>query len=79
MKSHIKGKNQSESKISKKAGSAENFPAYCDYSCRYADFGPTDSIGGCRKEISVWCSLEKKFNNKNNKCIAGSVKRKSVI
>lgn len=44
-------------------------PQYCDFSCPYARFASPDSSGACRKEISVWCTVTKKFNNKNNKCL----------
>ena len=43
---------------------------YCNYTCGYSRFAPPDSSGACRKEEAVWCSLVKKYNNKNNKCIA---------
>ena len=55
----------------KKAAIPENnFPLFCDYSCKYADFSDPNAIGACRKELAVWCTLLKKYNNKNNKCIA---------
>jgi hypothetical protein len=44
-------------------------PLFCDFSCPYARFSPPDSSGACRKELSVWCTKIKKFNNKNNKCL----------
>jgi hypothetical protein len=44
-------------------------PSYCDYSCRYADFSPPDSIGACRKELSISCKKFKKYNLKNSKCL----------
>jgi hypothetical protein len=48
----------------------EKFPLFCDYSCKYAKFTDKDVIGDCRKELAVYCSYFKKYNNKNSKCIA---------
>ncbi|GAB6282945.1 MAG: hypothetical protein STSR0008_16970 [Ignavibacterium sp.] len=52
------------------------FPLFCDYSCKYAKFTSKDVIGDCRKELAVYCSFfsrrdgyPKKYNNKNSKCI----------
>ena len=45
-------------------------PVFCDYSCKYAEFSDPNAIGACRKELAVWCKLLKKYNNKNNSCIA---------
>ena len=53
-----------QSEISKK----DNFPEYCDYFCKYAEFADPESIGACRKDLAVWCKLFKRYNNKNNKC-----------
>ena len=47
-----------------------NFPLFCDYTCRYAEFSNPESIGACRKELAVWCVHFKRYNNKNNKCLA---------
>ena len=44
------------------------FPLFCDYSCKYADFSDPESIGACRKELAVWCKHFKRYNNKHNKC-----------
>jgi len=44
-------------------------PLYCDYFCKFASFSVPDSIGACRKEISVYCTLKKKYNNKNSLCL----------
>ncbi len=48
----------------------DKFPLYCDYSCKFASFGNPSAIGACRKELAVWCKYFKKYNNKNNKCLA---------
>lgn len=45
------------------------FPHFCDYFCKYAKFTDKDVIGDCRKELAVYCSFFKKYNNKNSKCI----------
>lgn len=45
-------------------------PMFCDYTCKFAEFSDPNAIGACRKELAVWCSLLKKNNNKNNKCLA---------
>jgi hypothetical protein len=47
-------------------------PQFCDYACPHAHFPPADAVGACRREQAVYCSLLKKFNNRNNKCIAKS-------
>lgn len=44
-------------------------PDYCDYSCKYAEFTDPTSIGACRKELAVWCSILERYNNKNAKCL----------
>lgn len=44
-------------------------PAYCDYSCPHAGFASKEAVGDCRKELAVYCSLLKRFNAKNNKCL----------
>ena len=57
--------------MSKRKSKAENkieFPLFCDFSCNYADFSDPESIGACRKELSVWCTHFKRYNNKNNRC-----------
>jgi hypothetical protein len=47
-------------------------PAFCDYSCPHAAFAPNDASGACRREQAVFCSLAKKYNNKNARCIAAA-------
>ncbi|MBM4177093.1 MAG: hypothetical protein FJ213_13125 [Ignavibacteria bacterium] len=47
----------------------KNLPSYCDYSCKYAEFSDPTAIGACRKELAVWCTVLKKYNNKNAKCL----------
>ena len=44
-------------------------PLFCDFSCRYASFGKRDVSGACRREQAVYCTILKKYNNKNNKCL----------
>jgi hypothetical protein len=44
-------------------------PMFCDFTCKYAEFAEKDSVGACRREQAVFCSLEKKYNNKNAKCL----------
>jgi hypothetical protein len=51
----------------------EKLPAYCGYSCKYADFTLEDSIGACRREQAVYCKLAGKFNNKNSKCLVKNI------
>lgn len=45
-------------------------PAFCDYLCPHASFAPADAAGACRREQAIFCSLLRKFNNKNNRCLA---------
>ncbi len=49
--------------------SVPSLPSYCDYNCPYATFAPTDAVGACRREQAVYCTLIKKYNNKNARCI----------
>lgn len=42
---------------------------FCDFSCKYASFSKQDVSGACRREQAVYCTILKKFNNKNNKCL----------
>ena len=46
-----------------------NLPLFCDYSCTHAAFAEADTIGACRKELAVYCTLFHKHNNKNSSCI----------
>lgn len=45
-----------------------NYPMYCDYSCKYASFTSPEVTGACRRDLSVYCKLKKKYNNKNSRC-----------
>lgn len=54
----------------KKLQPTQPLPFFCDFHCQYADFPPADAVGACRREQAVYCTLLKKFNNRNNKCIA---------
>ncbi len=47
-------------------------PAFCDYSCPHAAFAPNDASGACRREQAVYCSLVRKYNNKNARCLAAT-------
>ncbi|MFZ6034103.1 MULTISPECIES: hypothetical protein [Melioribacter] len=49
----------------------KEFPLFCDYTCKFADFTNPEAIGACRKDLAVWCKHFKRYNNKNNKCLAG--------
>ena len=53
--------------------SAKNTPAdpppFCDYSCPHAAFPQADAVGACRREAGVYCSLLKRYNNKNAACL----------
>lgn len=53
----------------KPSESKEEYPLFCDYSCKYAAFSPPDSSGACRRDISVYCKKMKKYNNKNSRCL----------
>jgi hypothetical protein len=44
-------------------------PEYCDFSCRYAEFGDPCAVGACRRDVGVWCTLENRFNNKHARCL----------
>lgn len=60
--------------MSKKIKEKEDLPKYCDYFCKYAAFTDPNAVGACRRELAVWCTKIKKYNNKNNKCIANHTK-----
>jgi hypothetical protein len=47
----------------------KDIPMFCDFSCKYASFGSEDVSGACRREQAVYCTILKKHNNKNNKCL----------
>jgi hypothetical protein len=49
------------------------FPLFCDYACIHASFPPTDAVGACRKEAGVYCTLLKRYNNKNAACLARTI------
>jgi hypothetical protein len=54
----------------KKIPNAEQpLPLFCDFSCPHADFSK-DVSGACRRELVVYCTLIKKYNNKHNRCLA---------
>jgi len=59
-------------KDNKRKKGKEDFPMFCDYSCKHADFADPDAIGACRKDLAVWCKYFKRYNNKNNKCFAAN-------
>jgi len=50
--------------------SAKDFPLFCDYLCKHASFGKKGVSGACRREQAVYCTFLKKYNNKNNRCLA---------
>lgn len=47
----------------------EEFPLFCDFTCKHASFSDPEIIGACRKEIAVYCTFKKQYNNKNTKCL----------
>ncbi len=47
-------------------------PEYCDYSCRLADFAPTESVGACRREQAVYCTFLRQVTRKNSHCAVHS-------
>lgn len=47
-----------------------DLPKYCDFTCPYASFAPSDAVGACRRELAVYCNLLAKYNNKNASCAA---------
>jgi hypothetical protein len=44
-------------------------PQFCDFSCTHANFCQPDAIGACRKDLAVYCTLYKSYNNKNSSCM----------
>lgn len=53
----------------KKKLKKQNFPIYCDFSCKYASFADRATAGDCRREVSIYCKHFKKYNSKNSKCL----------
>jgi hypothetical protein len=47
----------------------EEFPRYCDYSCRYSDFADPSVVGACRREVGVWCGKAKQLHGKHTRCL----------
>ncbi|HTY37566.1 MAG TPA: hypothetical protein VMH23_10665 [Bacteroidota bacterium] len=58
-----------------KAELPSDVPHFCDFSCKYATFGKKDVSGACRREQAVYCTILKKHNNKNNKCLVAKSAR----
>lgn len=54
----------------------KKLPIYCDYFCEYASFTDTCLSGACRRESAVFCSLLKRYNNKNAKCLLNEKRKK---
>jgi hypothetical protein len=46
-----------------------DLPLFCDYSCPHASFAAPSSVGACRREQGVYCTLFKAHNNKNSVCV----------
>ena len=44
-------------------------PQFCDHGCPHAAFAAPEASGACRREQAVWCTLLKKHNNKNARCL----------
>jgi hypothetical protein len=55
---------------------AKKLPQYCDYLCEFASFTDTALSGACRRENAVYCSIWKKYNNKNAKCLVGKKEKR---
>jgi hypothetical protein len=48
----------------------QDLPDFCDFDCPHASFPLRDSIGACRREQAVYCTLFKQLNNKHTSCLA---------
>jgi hypothetical protein len=62
--------------MKKKKEIPKDLPMFCDFSCTYASFGKEDVSGACRREQAVYCTILKKYNNKNNKCLVQVIARR---
>jgi len=60
-----------------KTDEVQDFPLFCDYTCKHSGFADPDAIGACRKDLAVWCSFFKRYNNKHNRCFAQKSNKKS--
>ncbi|HUN66147.1 MAG TPA: hypothetical protein VMW43_08580 [Bacteroidota bacterium] len=54
----------------KRSADRDALPFFCDYSCRHAGFAPKGTVGDCRKELAVYCTLLDRFTVKNGPCRA---------
>jgi hypothetical protein len=61
-------KTTPRSKNRRKKEGVTDLPVYCDFSCRFATFAPSDSVGACGREQAVYCTLLRQFNSKNSRC-----------
>ena len=50
-------------------GTPANQLLFCDFCCPHAAFPPVDAMGACRREAGVYCTLLKRYNNKNAACL----------
>lgn len=42
---------------------------YCDFSCPFADFGDPCTTGACRRDITVYCTVLRRFHTKHARCL----------
>ncbi|MBE0645920.1 MAG: hypothetical protein IH600_17700 [Bacteroidetes bacterium] len=52
-----------------KTTKTDEFPRYCDYSCKYSAFSDPCAVGACRREVGVWCSKANRLHNKHARCL----------
>lgn len=48
---------------------SEEFPQYCDYSCKFSAFADPCAVGACRRDVGVWCSRANRLHSKHTKCL----------
>jgi hypothetical protein len=63
-------KKVSRHSIRKPQAASPNLPAFCDFSCPHASFAEASSVGACRREQGIYCTLFRSYNNKNSTCIS---------
>jgi hypothetical protein len=51
------------------SAAVEEFPQYCDYSCRYSAFSDPCAVGACRRDVGVWCSKAQRLHSKHARCL----------
>jgi hypothetical protein len=55
--------------MTKRSPQSAGHPEYCDFSCPHAAFSDPAASGACRREIAVWCTALRAYNDKHARCL----------